>query len=238
MPRGFDNPVTFGFIYKMSKSTADTIATRIATVLAERIIAGVIAPDTRLRQDHIAAEFGASHVPVREAFRQLEARGLAASQPRRGYRVTSFDVAELREVAEMRASLEALALRHAAPRLHPHILAKAEAANRDAEAAGNVRDWEAANRAFHRMLLAPCEMPRLIGAIDDLHSASARFLFAAWRSEWEARTDHDHRAILATLRRGQTDRACALLSRHVGWIGRRSNVPASPETSMSYKNLG
>lgn len=237
MSGGFDIRTEVGFIYKMSKATADTIATRIATVLAERIISGLIAPDTRLRQDHIAAEFGASHVPVREAFRHLEARGLAVSEPRRGYRVTSFDVAELREVAEMRASLESLALRHAAPRLTPQLLDKAEAATRNAEMARNVRDWEVANREFHRMLLAPCEMPRLIGAIDDLHSASARFLFAAWRSEWEARTDHDHRAILAALRRGQIDRACALLARHVGWIGRRSNVPASPETPMSYKNL-
>ncbi|MEF9604595.1 FCD domain-containing protein, partial [Paracoccus sp. PXZ] len=54
-----------------------------------------------------------------------------------------------------------------------------------------------------------------------------RFLFAAWQSNWETRTDHDHRAILAALRKGEVDLACATLARHVRWIGRR---PA-PSTS-------
>ena len=51
----------------------DTIATRISRILADRIVSGAIEPGARLRQDHIAAEFGTSHVPVREAFRRLEA---------------------------------------------------------------------------------------------------------------------------------------------------------------------
>ena len=213
----------------------ETIANRIATALSERIIAGTIRPDTRLRQDHIAEEFGASHVPVREAFRQLEAQGLAISEPRRGFRVTSFDVAELREVAEMRAALESLALRHAAAHLTPDLLAAAGKATSAAESAGNVRDWEEANRAFHRMLLAPCGMPRLMASIDDLHAASARFLFAAWRSDWEARTDHDHRAILSALRQGRTDLACQVLARHVGWIGRTPAARTNPELSIGWK---
>lgn len=219
----------------MPSQSRETIASRIAATLAERIIAGIIPPDARLRQDHIASEFGASHVPVREAFRQLEAQGLATSEPRKGYRVTSFDVAELREVAEMRAALESLALRHAAPRITPDLLTAAENATHAGERARDVRQWEEANRAFHRMILAPCEMPRLTSTIDDLHDASARFLFAAWRSDWEARTDHDHRAILLALRRGQVSLACEVLSRHVGWIGKRSAGRANPEATMTWK---
>ena len=94
----------------MKISSAATRSRTIARILADRIISGEIPPGARLRQDHIASEFGASHVPVREAFRELQAQGLAENEPRRGFRVTEFDVAELREVAEMRASLEALAL--------------------------------------------------------------------------------------------------------------------------------
>ena len=95
----------------------EPLAHRISRELAARIVSGRIAPGERLRQDHIAAEFGASHVPVREAFRHLESRGLAVSEPRRGFRVAGFSSAEVREVAEMRAALEVLALRHAAPHL-------------------------------------------------------------------------------------------------------------------------
>ncbi|TIV87296.1 MAG: GntR family transcriptional regulator, partial [Mesorhizobium sp.] len=70
-------------------STEDTIAVRISKELADRIISGAIEPGSRLRQDHVAEEFKTSHVPVREAFRRLEAQGLAISEPRRGVRVAS-----------------------------------------------------------------------------------------------------------------------------------------------------
>ena len=49
----------------MTKSTTDTtVAGRITRALAERIISGEFAPGMKLRQDHFAEEFGASHVPV------------------------------------------------------------------------------------------------------------------------------------------------------------------------------
>lgn len=210
----------------MSAQTKETLAVRISMVLADRIIAGEIEPGARLRQDHIAEEFGASHVPVREAFRRLEAQGLAVSEPRRGVRVTSFELSEVKEVAVMRAALEVLALRHAAPNLTPAILSEAEEATKAGDVSRDVRSWEEANRRFHRLILAPCGMPRLLAAVDDLYAVSARFLFAAWRLDWEAHTDHDHRTILASLRTGDVEAACAVLARHVQWIGRRP-VPAS-----------
>ena len=44
---------------------AETTAERIARVLAERIVSGTLVPDAPLRQDRIAEEFEASHVPAR-----------------------------------------------------------------------------------------------------------------------------------------------------------------------------
>ncbi|MBT9372273.1 GntR family transcriptional regulator [Rhizobium sp. CSW-27] len=216
----------------------ETLAVRISRTLADRIVAGVIAPGTRLRQDHIAEEFGASHVPVREAFRRLEAQGLAVSEPRRGVRVASFQLSEVKEVAEMRAALEVLALKHAAPHLTPAILDAAEEATRAGDASRDVRSWEEANRRFHRLIITPCGMPRLLASIDDLHQASARFLFAAWRSNWEAQTDHDHQAILSALRQGQVETACTILSRHVQWIGRRPVATAGGATRDAFAIIG
>ncbi|MCD7060468.1 GntR family transcriptional regulator [Pelagibacterium xiamenense] len=222
----------------MTQAKSETIAVRISRVLADRIIAGEIEPGARLRQDHIADEFGTSHVPVREAFRRLEAQGLAKSEPRRGVRVAAFDLSEVREVAEMRAALEVLALRHAAPHLTPAILDAAEEATKAGDVSRDVRSWEDANRRFHQLILAPCGMPRLIAAIDDLHSTSARFLFAAWRSDWETRTDHDHRAILAALRKGDIDAAAAILAKHVRWIGQKPVKTASGKTRDAFAIVG
>jgi DNA-binding GntR family transcriptional regulator len=69
-------------------------------------------------------------------------------------------------------------------------------------------------------------MPRLLGSIDDLHTASARFLFSGWRAEWETPTDRDHRAILGALRSGQLDLAASVLARHVQWTGQKSGKTA------------
>lgn len=201
----------------------DTIAARISEALAERIIAGTLEPGSRLGQDHIAEEFSASHVPVREAFRRLEAQGLAVRSPRRGVRVAGFRPEEVREVAEMRAALEAVALRNAAPHLTRAILDQAEEANKVGDRARDVRAWEAANRSFHRIILSPCAMPRLLKAIDDLQMASARFLFSGWRAEWDAPTDRDHRAILDALRAGNAEEAASILTRHVQTIGPRTS---------------
>ena len=206
----------------MSNPQSEPLAVRISRELAKRIISGQIEAGARLRQDHIAEEFGASHVPVREAFRRLETQGLVESEPRRGVRVAGFSVDEVREVAEMRASLEVLALRNAVPHLTQAILDEAEEATRAGDRAGDVQAWEEANRKFHRLILVPCGMPRLLRAIDDLHTASARFLFSGWRSEWETPTDRDHRAVLAALRSGNAETAATLLARHVQWIGQTS----------------
>lgn len=205
----------------MTTAKSDTIAAQISKTLASRIIAGEIEAGSRLRQDHIAAEFGASHVPVREAFRRLEAQGLVVSEPRKGVRVAGFSLEEVREVAEMRAALEGLALRNALPHMTKSILDRAEEANRASDHARDVQSWEEANRRFHRIILTPCGMPRLLKAIDDLHTASARFLFSGWRAEWEAPTDRDHRAILDALRTGQGEMAASVLARHVQTIGQK-----------------
>lgn len=205
----------------MTTAKNDPLAIRISRALAERIIAGTIAAGEKLRQDAIAEEFGASHVPVREAFRHLEARGLVVSEPRRGVRVAGFTLEDVREVAEMRAALEVLALRQAAPHLTKAILDHAEEATRAGDRASDAQAWEEANRTFHRTILRPCNLPRLLRTIDDLQAASARFLFSGWRTEWEAPTDRDHRAILNALRDGHVESAAATLARHVQWVGRK-----------------
>lgn len=223
---------------KEPRKPDDTIAARIARSLGDRIIRGELLPGERLRQDHIAEEFGASHVPVREAFRRLEAQGLAISLPRRGVRVADFGLNEVREVAEMRAALEVLALRHAIPHMTAAILDEAEAATAEGDSAADVRSWEAANRRFHRLIITPCGMPRLLETIDGLHAASARFLFSAWRAGWERRTDHDHRAILNALRSGRGEEAVRILDGHVQWIGRTAIRTPAGSTKDAFAIVG
>ncbi len=193
-----------------------SVAEHIADVLARRIVLGELPPGRKVGQDRVAAEFSVSHVPVREAFRRLEARGLLVSEPRRGVRVAPIDPAAVREVTEMRAALEALALRQAAAALTDADLQEARQAIAADEAGEELIVWEEANRRFHRVLLAPCRMPRLLLAIDDLHQASARYLLAAWKDlNWAPRSDAEHQAILERLQSADIDAAVALLREHI-----------------------
>ncbi|MFS4581537.1 GntR family transcriptional regulator [Phaeobacter sp. C3_T13_0] len=192
-----------------------TISDRIYSALSERIVTGALAAGEKLRQDHIAREFNASHVPVREALLRLEAHGLAQSIPRRGMRVTALDPSEIREVIEMRVSLELLALQNAFVHLGSDELESADAARLACDAANDMADWEQKNRAFHRVILAPCAMPRLLATIDDLHIASARHLFANWKHRWSQRVDTDHALIVQAMRRRDLTTACDILRRHL-----------------------
>jgi DNA-binding GntR family transcriptional regulator len=198
-----------------------SLAGQIARVLAGRIVSGELKPGERLRQDQIAQAFRASHVPVREAFRRLDAQGLVVTEPRRGVRVARLDPADVIEVTEMRAALEVLALRHALPKFQPADIERARQAMESAADQSDVSISEAANRRFHDALTAPCGLPRLIAAIADLHRASARHLFATWQSlDWHARSDDEHRAILQAIMDKRGDLACRLLGDHILDAGR------------------
>lgn len=198
-----------------------SIAAAIARALEMRIISGALAPGARLRQDAVAAEFRASHVPVREAFRRLEAVGLAVAEPRRGVRVAPLAPADVLEVAAMRAALEALALRHALPRLASADLASIHTAMEESARGTEIEAWEEANRRFHATLLAPCAMPRLLAAIADLHRMGARHLHATWRDlHWQPRSDAEHRAIFKAVKTGKAEEACGLLSAHIVAAGK------------------
>lgn len=205
----------------MTAAPGPTLAERLYGALAERIATGILRPGERLRQDDIAREFGASHVPVREAFRKLEAEGLVQSEPRRGVRVAAIDRARHIETTEMRAVLEGLALSHAAAHYAPGHLAALAEADRACSTAPTPEAWQEANRRFHAALITPCAMPRLLQAIERLQVESARYALATPRPRYSPREDRDHKSILAALQKGEAEQAAGLLTRHIrrGGIG-------------------
>ncbi|MCV2446144.1 MULTISPECIES: GntR family transcriptional regulator [Paracoccus] len=201
----------------MTRSPDPTLADRVFAALSRQIEAGELAPGQRLRQDEIAAAFGASHVPVREAFRRLEAEGLVESLPRRGVRVAMADRAALAEAIEMRAALEALALRHAAEAYPPGHLAALAAADHACARAVTAAEWEAANQSFHSLLLQGCPMPRLMQTIERLQLSASRMArqLGAAHPLGLPRENRDHRAMLSALQGRDIDLAAQILSRHI-----------------------
>ncbi|MHC2392014.1 DNA-binding GntR family transcriptional regulator [Bradyrhizobium liaoningense] len=164
---------------------------------------------------------------MREAFRHLQAQHLVVAVPRRGVRVAPLDTHSVKEIAEMRAALEVVALRHSGPRLTIAHLAQIELALIEGDNAKTIEEFEMANRAFHQALVAPCGMPRLLASLDGLQLANSRLVFAMARSVgWRPRSNQDHRLILQALRTRNVDHACNLLTRHIQTIERLA-LPAS-----------
>lgn len=208
---------------------SDTTAERIARILSDRIVSGELAPGAPLRQDRVAAEFQSSHVPAREAFQLLRAQGLAVSESRRGMRVAPLDPASMQEMVEIRASLETLALTHAAPRLTAAAFDKIEQALVAGDQAQTMAEWEQANRAFHRELVASCKMPRLLAMLDELQLASSRLIFSVTRSAgWQPGSSHAHRQIVDALRKRDVSKAVALLQRHIRVLERSTEEHEGP----------
>src|SRR3954452_23872113 len=85
--------------------------------IVERILDGTYGPGERIVESAVAGEFGVSQGPVREALRDLEAMRFVESQPHRGARVREVTSEELVQIYPVRAALEEVAGREAAPRI-------------------------------------------------------------------------------------------------------------------------
>ena len=88
------------------QSDDGTVGT-IARELERRIITGEYSAGQRLRQEALAAEFGVSRTPIREALRTLEAATFLQMVPRRGAIVRLPSPREIRDAYAVRAELEA-----------------------------------------------------------------------------------------------------------------------------------
>jgi DNA-binding GntR family transcriptional regulator len=84
--------------------------------LRRLILDGILRPGEHLSEHSVSERLGVSRLPVREAFRRLEAEGLLEPLPRRGVRVVELNGDELTVVREMRVALELIAVRAAIAR--------------------------------------------------------------------------------------------------------------------------
>jgi DNA-binding GntR family transcriptional regulator len=189
---------------------------QIAAALRAQILKGELKSAQPLRQDELAARFGVSKIPVREALVQLKAEGLVNLHPNRGAVVSELSAAEADEIYVMRMALEAAALRRAIPQLTVAQLQQAEAVLDELDHEADPARWGELNWAFHAVLYAPAAMPRLLETIHTLHVNVARYLILYLvHMDYQHVSQQEHRAILEACRFGKTEQALALLEAHL-----------------------
>lgn len=188
----------------------------IANALRSDILHGIYMSNAPLRQDELAARFGVSKIPVREALQQLKAEGLVTFYPNRGAVVTALSATEVDEIYAMRIALETTALQRALPHLTIADLARAEALLTTLDQEQQVARWSELNWEFHALLYRPANLPRLLSWVSTLHVNVARYMVLYLAGmDYQAVSQQEHRALLAACRQGQGDLACDLLRHHL-----------------------
>lgn len=187
--------------------------------LKEQIISGALAPDVRLIELAIAAEFSVSRTPVREALKRLAVENLVLADPARGMVVHAPDAREIEDVFIVREALDALAARLAAHRITPSELGRLRVvvdSMEEAIATGRREQVVVANTHFHDVIYAAAgnEMLERLGR--DLREFVRRFTTLPFASpERVDRVLLEHRAIVAALEAHDPEAAEAASRSHL-----------------------
>ncbi|MFD7438278.1 GntR family transcriptional regulator [Streptomyces sp. NPDC059861] len=198
-------------------SVPTPIPSRTQYVLEEikrRILTGRLTPGQALVETDLAAQFGVSKTPVREALKTLAGTGLVVTNQYKGVTVRMVDADMAREVYDVRLLLEPEALRRSVRR--GAALDAARAALTLADEATDTAERSLANREFHRALYVPCGNPLLGRMLDEVRDQAALVSAVAWAADpsWE-REAAEHREILRLALDRDADGAARALHAHI-----------------------
>jgi DNA-binding GntR family transcriptional regulator len=187
----------------------------VENTLKEAILTGALPGGTPLRQEDLAAEFGLSRMPIREALRQLEAQALVDFYPHRGAVVTEISAAEGADNYAIRAALEPAALRLSVSNLTADDIKRARDIVEEMDAQEGQHLGEL-NRRFHMTLYSRAGRPRLLTLVDQQLAAADRFLrFHLAAMGRNHLSQEEHRGLIDACSARDADEACAILTAHI-----------------------
>jgi DNA-binding GntR family transcriptional regulator len=176
--------------------------------LADRIKAGIIRwryrPGSSLREADLAAEYGASRGPVREAMRILELQGLVAHAPRRGFKVKHYTSDDLRHLYRLRAQLEAEVIDALSTKDVATLcdaLDRTNAAMRDFATRRDLEGYFSTNIEFHQLMIDSTESSVLRTLLHQVNAMSLPVRFILLSNEFAGRAEYKyHREITQAIR--------------------------------------
>lgn len=194
-----------------------TTASRVADELRRRILHGELKPGQRLKIDELAARCAVSHMPVREALRELEGEGVLEVFPHRGAVIRGVDRRFIRNFYDVRAAIEGLLAERCAELVDAEGLRalRRYADAFDAARADDATTLVAANRRFHDAINTAADNPEAERML-----AQGRVLADALRVRFGyggGRIDTiigEHRALVRAIERRDTAKAGEIARRH------------------------
>lgn len=150
----------------------------VFNTLRKAILKGELAPGERLMEKQLAEKMGVSRTPIREAIRKLELEGLVIMVPRKGAEVAMITEQDIKDVLEVRASLESLAVRLACTKMAKediNDLLKVNKAFTDAAREKDVETVIQKDVEFHDVIYHATGNEKLIQIINNLREQIYRF---------------------------------------------------------------
>jgi DNA-binding GntR family transcriptional regulator len=195
---------------------AESAGSRVARGLRDRLRTGALPPGTVLSQAEIAAEYGISRIPVRDALHILSTEGLVGLGGA-GAVVTGLSIAELQELYEMREAVEPVVTAIAVPNVGRAEITQMAALAEQMETEGiSPADWLEANARFHALVYERADRPRMVALTEQLRRLTDRYVYLHLDVIGDVDHLHDeHRQILAAVRRGDPREVAELTRLHL-----------------------
>jgi DNA-binding GntR family transcriptional regulator len=200
----------------MASTIDGGLSQRVFNELEARIVDRLYQPGSHLVEDVVAADLGVSRTPVREAFRLLQRAGWLDLRPHAGAYVRFPTVDEVRDVFELRQTLEERAAELAAQRAqeneHRQLGKLIERGRRGLER-GDLKGVSALNTEFHAKIAEAARNELLRRVLADL-AKHVRWHFSAVARIRGETSWVEHEAILAAIAAGDGHRAARLAAEH------------------------
>jgi DNA-binding GntR family transcriptional regulator len=205
----------------MTLVSRPTLRDQVKDALLQRILEGTYAPGERIVEIRVAREFGVSQAPVREALRELEILRLIESEPFRGARVRGVRPEEIAETYPVRAALEEVAARAAAPQLAGNAQALADELEsmRAAAGDGDLHRFVAHDVGFHRLIVEASDNRTLSEMWETLHIDLRTRLTLIQRGDLREVAER-HVPVMEALDAGDGMLAGRLVREHIEGFGR------------------
>jgi DNA-binding GntR family transcriptional regulator len=195
------------------------VAERAYLDLRDRIVTLHLPPGTVLREDELMSKMGIGRTPLREAVKRLALENLVEVQPRRGTFVSAVEAADIQNITEVRAELEAYAAELAALRLDPETHAAAEALRADIESLDGAGDQDLLMRVderIHRFVWHAAHNPHLSQTLERYFTHSVRIWYLVLdRVPTLGHAVHDQTQLLDAILDRNGPHARAIMHEHV-----------------------
>lgn len=189
----------------MAAERSRTTVPELVEELRKLILSGTLLAGQALRQDSLAARFGVSRTPLREAVARLEVEGLVVTEPNRGAVVFRPSTRELEEIYDVRLMLEPRAAALAAVKREGDWFGELDELENLNDAMAGVAAFEYArmNSEFHTRLYALSGHPRLCSIIRNLRLQADPYVSMLIGGGGGPLALDDHREIIRLVRAGE-----------------------------------